>query len=300
MSAPLERGRWLVELSGLRYRPYFDLSTLWGFFEPVSYSEVMMRVGWSPTSSLGAWVSGGWRTYGNTNTTVILEPLRDTGWRADAGARWQLGPQWAVDGRYELEWGPGGFLNSGDASVHYTPSSASHLADGAHVPADRGVPAGAGPGLRRERHGRLRLERPDVDHGGLLDDPPPRRRQRVHEPMEPGARMDAPEGDLGTDPASRIGGRSDEAPGARLLAVGVAVSAVGFLGSRDSVRGLQEQPFPHERHEGLFPLCTGAMRGFRRGTRRSTIPTRRRAPGATTGCAKCGSAGRALTSARTT
>ncbi len=119
VSAPLREGRWLVELSGLRYVPYFDLSTLWGFFEPVSYSEVTARVGWSPGSELGAWLSGGWRKYGDTETTVILRPMRDTGWRADAGARWQPAQDWVLDGRYELEWGPGGFLNSADLGARY-------------------------------------------------------------------------------------------------------------------------------------------------------------------------------------
>jgi len=119
LSSPLRDGRWLTELSARRYVPYFDLSTLWGFFEPVSYSEITGRVGWSPGATLGAWLSGGWRTYGDSKTTVVLEPMRDTGWRADAGARWQVGPDWWVDGRYGLEWGPGGFLSSADAAVRY-------------------------------------------------------------------------------------------------------------------------------------------------------------------------------------
>jgi hypothetical protein len=118
-SAPFDRGRWLVEVSGRRYVPYFDLSTIWGFFEPVSYSELLGRVSWAPRSELGVWVAGGARTYGETGATVILEPMRDRGWRADAGARWQPVPGWALQGRYELEWGPGGFLNSADASVRY-------------------------------------------------------------------------------------------------------------------------------------------------------------------------------------
>lgn len=119
-SAPLAEGRWLVELSGRRYIPYFDLSTIWGFFEPVSYSEVVARVGWSPSGTLGAWIAGGRRSYGATGTTVILEPMRDIGWRADLGAHWEPFPRWAVDGRYELEWGPGGFLSSIDAAGRYT------------------------------------------------------------------------------------------------------------------------------------------------------------------------------------
>jgi len=122
LSAPIGEGAWLVELSAQRYVPYFDLSTIWGIFEPVSYSEVLARVGWSPSSSLGTWVTGGWRTYGDTETTVIFEPMRDTGWRADASARWQPASDWVVDGRYELEWGPGGFLSSVDAAVRFSPT----------------------------------------------------------------------------------------------------------------------------------------------------------------------------------
>jgi hypothetical protein len=50
---------------------------------------------------------------------VIFEPMRDTGWRAEAGADWRFAPAWRADGRYQLEWGPGGFLNSADASVRF-------------------------------------------------------------------------------------------------------------------------------------------------------------------------------------
>jgi hypothetical protein len=122
LSAPLRDGRWLVEVSALRYVPYFDMSTLWGIFEPVSYSETLARVGWSPGAELGAWISGSRRTYGDAEATIILRPLRDTGWRADAGARWRAAEAWVVDGSYELEWGPGGFLSSAQAAVRYDAS----------------------------------------------------------------------------------------------------------------------------------------------------------------------------------
>jgi hypothetical protein len=119
LSVPLAEGRWLVEASALRYVPYFDLSTLWGIFEPVSYSEVTTRVGWSPAGEWGAWVVGGWRTYADTETVVILTPMRDTGWRAEAGARWVPAPAWSLDASYDLEWGPGGFLSSGRAGARW-------------------------------------------------------------------------------------------------------------------------------------------------------------------------------------
>jgi len=119
-SMPLQESRWLVELSARRYVPYFDLSTLWGFFEPISYSEVTARLGWSRTLDLAAWISGGRRTYGDTETTVVLQPMRDVGWRSEAGARWRPAARWTLDGEYHLEWGPGGFLSSADAAARYT------------------------------------------------------------------------------------------------------------------------------------------------------------------------------------
>jgi hypothetical protein len=118
-SMPLQESRWLAELSVSRYVPYFELSTIWGFFEPVSYWELTGRVAWSRTADLAAWISGGRRSYADTKTPVILEPMRDVGWRGELGARWRLARDWALDGQYQLEWGPGGFLSSADAAVRY-------------------------------------------------------------------------------------------------------------------------------------------------------------------------------------
>jgi hypothetical protein len=117
VSAPLSNGSWLLEFTGRRYVPYFQLSTIWGFFEPVSYSEALTRVAWSKSRTLGLWLSGGLRSYGETEATVVLQPLEDMGWRADVGAIWEPFADWSIDGRYELEWGPGAFLSSADASV---------------------------------------------------------------------------------------------------------------------------------------------------------------------------------------
>ncbi len=120
-AAPLSGGRWLVSASAKRYMPYFSMSTIWGFFEPVAYHELMARVGWSATEAIAVWASGGWRKYGDTETTVVLEPLRDTGWRAEAGGTWGMAPAWTLNGAYHLEWGPGGFLNSADLALRWSP-----------------------------------------------------------------------------------------------------------------------------------------------------------------------------------
>ena len=122
LAVPLKDGHWLVEAVGRRYLPYFDLTTIWGFFEPVAYSEGVLRATWSPAKTVGAWMSGGYRSYGNTHTTEILRPLTGDGWRGQAGARWLPSQKWFVNADYTFEWGPGGFMQSGDASVRYSPS----------------------------------------------------------------------------------------------------------------------------------------------------------------------------------
>lgn len=123
--------RWLLSASARRYVPYFSLSTIWGFFEPVAYHEAVARASWSPSGSLGMWLSGGWRKYGDAQAVSVLAPLEDTGWRAEAGATWVPRPMWTLGGGWHLEWGPGGFLNSGDASVRWDPSQRFGLTLGA-------------------------------------------------------------------------------------------------------------------------------------------------------------------------
>lgn len=118
---PFADGRWTVSATVRRYVPYFSLSTIWGFFEPVSYTETQARVGWSPVSRVGLWISGGRRSYGDAEVTVVLRPLEDTGWRGEAGGSWAVSSAWRLDGRYEVEWVPGGFLSSADASVRWSP-----------------------------------------------------------------------------------------------------------------------------------------------------------------------------------
>lgn len=122
LAVPLAEGKWMLEASALRYVPYFSLSTIWGFFEPVAYESVEARLGWSPSKRLAVWASGGKRFYEDAGAAVVLRPLEDQGWRADAGVTVARDDAWTVNGRYGLEWGPGGYLSSGDLTVRWAPS----------------------------------------------------------------------------------------------------------------------------------------------------------------------------------
>ena len=122
VSLPLLQGHWLIEATGRRYVPYFELSTIWGFFRPVPYSEMELRTAVSSSRASGAWVSLARRQYGDAEATVVLQPLEDTGWKGDLGVRWAPDDAWQLEGQYRVDWVPGGFLNSLDASARYAPS----------------------------------------------------------------------------------------------------------------------------------------------------------------------------------
>jgi hypothetical protein len=115
----LPGGRVLFEVTGRRYVPYFELSTIWGFFNPVSYTGGEARLSWSPASGVGIYAVGGLRSYGDTETTVVLSPLEDDAWRAGGGFVVSAGGGWTLDGSYRVEWGNGAFLSSGDARARW-------------------------------------------------------------------------------------------------------------------------------------------------------------------------------------
>ncbi len=120
VTVPLDP-KWLLEATARRYVPYFSLNTIWGYFDPVAYNEIQGRLSWSPAPSFGAWGTLGVRDYGNAGTVVVLSPLKRRGTRASAGFNWQLGSEWVLDGDWALEYGPGGYLSSGDGTIRWKP-----------------------------------------------------------------------------------------------------------------------------------------------------------------------------------
>ena len=107
-------GRWSIEVRGRRYVPYFDLSTIWGFFSPVPYTEVGVEGRIAIRPGVATWVCGGWRSYEAAETTVVLRPLESDALRAHAGFDWRWSEAWRGSGTYRLEWAAGAYLNSAD------------------------------------------------------------------------------------------------------------------------------------------------------------------------------------------
>jgi len=128
LARPFDGARGMAEVSASRYVPYFSLSTIWGFFEPVAYSEGTLRAGWAPASTWGARATFGVRRYGDPGTAVILRPLEDTGWRAGVEVQWLPGEgQWSAGALYDLEWGPGGYLGSLEGRARWSPAQDTYV-----------------------------------------------------------------------------------------------------------------------------------------------------------------------------
>lgn len=116
-----------MELTGRRYVPYFELSTVWGLFDPVAYHEALARVSWTGADGT-LWAAGGLRAYEDADAGVFLDPLEDDAWQLHAGGTWRPPGAWTVDGRWEMLWGVGGFLHSVEVTARYRPGDRLEVA----------------------------------------------------------------------------------------------------------------------------------------------------------------------------
>lgn len=105
-----------------RYRPHFDLWTIWGAFSPVPYRTVQASLSVVATSRLE--LRGRWERYKfdpAEASTPLFNAKRD-GWRWEVGGTITPLPNWMVDGGYRLEFGPGAGAAAVAGSVTYGPS----------------------------------------------------------------------------------------------------------------------------------------------------------------------------------
>lgn len=104
-----------------RYRPHFELWTIWGAFSPVAYQAVTGSVSFSGVSHLQLRAKGTRFFYEKTETETPLVRVEDHGWRYSLGATWTPIAQLSLEIGQDGEFAPGGSYLSYDAAVSYAP-----------------------------------------------------------------------------------------------------------------------------------------------------------------------------------
>jgi len=113
----------LVEATARRYRPYFELWTIWGFFSPVAYREAEVRVNWAAHSSVDLFALGAYRRYQDHNASITpWGTLESDGTRFGGGINWRPADDFTVDGRYTFSCCAGARISSGEAQVRWNPN----------------------------------------------------------------------------------------------------------------------------------------------------------------------------------
>lgn len=117
-----------------RYRPYFDLWTIWGVFSPVPYTAVNGTVWLNPVQGLTLRAGGERYDYDNADASSPLVSEETTGWRWNAGLNASLASTLSLDGGYHFEFGPGAASQGGDGALSWRPVAKLTLtAEGGHL-----------------------------------------------------------------------------------------------------------------------------------------------------------------------
>jgi hypothetical protein len=113
--------RWSAAAGVLRYRPHFDLWTIWGAFSPQGYTALNGSLLVRPITGLRVTARGSRFWYDDTDTQTPLVDVADRGWRLSLAGSYSPLPSLAFDLEHTTEFGPGASSASIDGSVSYFP-----------------------------------------------------------------------------------------------------------------------------------------------------------------------------------
>jgi hypothetical protein len=122
------RRRLAVSAGYHRYRPHFELWTIWGAFSPVGYSGVNATIALSPVPGLSFRARGARHWFEETETETPLVAVEDRGWQVALGASYSVSANLLVTADHSTEFGPGGSSASLGGGMTYLPHPALTLA----------------------------------------------------------------------------------------------------------------------------------------------------------------------------
>jgi hypothetical protein len=117
----LPRWKASVAAGGRRYRPYFELWSIWGVFSPVPYHAGFASVTVAPHPRLQLRGRAERYEYSAAEAATPLAPVENGGWRTSLGATYRHSPALVVTGDYHFEDGPGAGAVGVDGSVLWRP-----------------------------------------------------------------------------------------------------------------------------------------------------------------------------------
>ena len=106
-----------------RYRPHFELWTIWGAFSPVGYSGINGSISVVPIRGLSLRARGSRFWFEESDTETPLVSVEDRGWQLSFGATYSLSPALAVSADQATAFGPGGSYTSFEGEISWLPYS---------------------------------------------------------------------------------------------------------------------------------------------------------------------------------
>ena len=127
-SASYTERRWYGTVEARRYRPFFDLWTIWGAFSPVPFRSVRANAAVEPVK--GLWIRGQGERYwfDEDGADTPLVTAEDRGWRAQVSASATVATRWTLEAGLRSEFGPGASSRTIDGGIVWRPSDAVLLA----------------------------------------------------------------------------------------------------------------------------------------------------------------------------
>jgi hypothetical protein len=106
-----------------RYRPFFELWTIWGAFAPIGFDEARASAFSTLLDErLSLDVSGAYRRYDETDAGFqTFMPLRNDGWRLGGSASFRMTPAATLSGGYNMDVGFGAARSDAYGAVRWEP-----------------------------------------------------------------------------------------------------------------------------------------------------------------------------------
>ncbi len=115
------RGMGRLTLGARRYRPRFDLWTIWGAFSPVAYNAGFGSLSLSPVGGLELRTSGEIYEFDDAEADRRFTQIESDGWRWTLGASYNGMEAWRFHSNYWVDRGPGSRSVGVDALATFIP-----------------------------------------------------------------------------------------------------------------------------------------------------------------------------------